>query len=485
MKSSIYTTIIALFLFFFHGHAQPAYEKRYPSDLLIKDLAFIKTSVEGLHPGYNRFGKKGEFDAACDSVRTILQKDDSLSLKAFFRLVNPMLVKIRCGHTKFFAPMKGFPFYFYTDHLLPVIVRFDDGGRLLVIKSINERFRGKFLEKINGKPVTEIVTELRKQMFTDGFVRSSADAQIEQYFSAWYADFVQEAEKFQLTFKDESGQETLSEADGISTETWQELNKNTSSLISRNRLEMKNDSVALLRIPGFYSNNGNKHFISFLDSSFTEIRKKNIQHLIVDVRDNEGGNDVLGKELFARMALKDFNYYDRIEVKAKTKKQVPNHEAAYFPKFIGLARFFIHKDAQGRLLFKKHKNLGAHHPRKDAYRGKVWFLTNGLSYSVTSEFLAVARSENRGIFVGAESGGTYEGDNSGTFVIFKLPATSLDLGVPVGGYYMAVKPGQEPGRGIIPDIKVLPTRQDLLENRDPAIPLVMGKIAGATYSISQ
>jgi C-terminal processing protease CtpA/Prc len=485
MKLSIYTTIVTLSLFFFHCRAQPAYEKRDAADQLIKDLAFIKTSVEGLHPGYNRFGKKGEFDVACDSVRSILQKKDSLSLKAFFRLVNPMLVKVRCGHTKFFPPMKGFPFYFHTDHLLPVIVRIDDSGRLLVVKSTNESFRGKYLEEINGKPVTEIVAELRKQMFTDGFVQTSADAQIEQYFSAWYADFIQEGEKFELTFQEESGQQTLANAAGITSESWQELNKNSSALISRNWLEMKNDSVALLRIPGFYSNNGNKHFISFLDSSFTEISKKNIQHLIVDVRDNEGGNDVLGKELFARMALKDFNYYDRIEVKAKTKKQVPNYKAAYFPKFIGLARLFIHKDEQGRLLFKKHKNLGAHHPQKDAYRGNVWFLTNGLSYSVTSEFLAVAKSENRGVFAGTESGGTYEGDNSGTFVIFKLPVTGLDLGVPVGGYYMAVKPAQEPGRGIIPDITILPTRQDLLQNRDPAIPLIMAKIAEATYPISQ
>jgi hypothetical protein len=50
---------------------------------------------------------------------------------------------------------------------------------------------------------------------------------------------------------------------------------------------------------------------------------------------------------------------------------------------------------------------------------------------------------------------------------------------------MAVKPAQEPGRGIIPDMTILPTRQDLLQNRDPVIPLIMAKIAEATYPISQ
>ena len=92
---------------------------------------------------------------------------------------------------------------------------------------------------------------------------------------------------------------------------------------------------------------------------------------------------------------------------------------------------------------------------------------DGLSYSVTSEFLAVARSENRGLFIGEESGGAYQGNSSGTFVIYKLPFTGLDLGIPLAGYYTSAKPDAVPGRGILPDVVTQHSREDLLLVTDP------------------
>lgn len=480
MKPQFHIITIIKFFAIWSACAQPVPEKTFPAEALARDLAFVRTSVEALHPGLDRFNQQKEFLAACDSVQAVLKKSDALTLKSYFRLVNPLLVKLRCGHTKFFPPMKGFPFYFHTDQLLPVIVRLDGEGRLLIVKSTTENLRGKYLERINGKPVEQIMAALKDNMFVDGHVQSSADAQIEQYFSAWYADFIQDGPALTADLTNEKGDQETVQLAGINVTQWQELNQNSSYLLRGNQLQIRDDSIALLRIATFYSEKGNKQFLRFLDSSFTAIRQRNIRHLIIDVRGNEGGNDALGKELYRYIALQDFRYYDRIEVKAKRKKDIPNYRNAYFPKFIGLARLVIKKDKQGRLLFTRHQNLGTHHPHKQAYTGKVWFLEDGLSYSVTSEFLAVAKSEDRGIFVGKESGGTYEGDNSGTFVIFKLPATSLDLGIPVGGYYSAVKPAQQPARGIMPDFQVNFSREDLLQNLDPGMELVIGKISAAS-----
>lgn len=464
---------IQLFMFLSTG-AQPVPDRKFEPAALVRDLALIRNSVESLHPGLGRFGSKGEFLSTLDSVQSVTERGGPIALVDFFRIVNPALVRLRCGHTKFFPPMQGFPFYFHTDNVLPCIVRFDDKRRLLVIRASQPGLAGKYLERINGRPIDSVLNALRAQMFADGHVRSSADAQIEQYFSAWYADFIQDQPTFALGL---AGAEKPVLVKGITSGEWQDLNKNSSYLTFQNRLQFLNDSVASLRIATFYSEEGNKHFMRFLDSSFAEIGKRKISHLIIDVRGNEGGNDRLGKELYARIALKDFRYYDRIEVKVRRKRDVPARERAYLPKFLGLARFFIKKDPQGRLLFTRHRNLGAHHPDKKAFKGKVWFLQDGLSYSVTSEFLAVARSEGRGVFAGQESGGAYEGDNSGTFAIYKLPETGLDLGIPLGGYYSAVKGAARAGRGIMPDLECMPSQTDLLESADPVLRSVRQRIA--------
>jgi len=65
-------------------------------------------------------------------------------------------------------------------------------------------------------------------------------------------------------------------------------------------------------------------------------------------------------------------------------------------------------------------------------------LVNGFSFSVTSEFAAVAKATGRAKLMGQETGGTYSGNNSGTFVLVTLPNSRLVLGIPMLGYYMAV-----------------------------------------------
>jgi hypothetical protein len=457
-------------------NGQSKREQKFPSSVLLKDLEFVKTSLNGLHPGTNRFGQGAEFETAYKNALLDLKNHDSLSVQDFFRIVNPYIVSLRCGHTKFMPWVKNFPFFFHSNEVLPVIVRFDDTGNLLVIKSTKKETIGKYLHALNGSPIKTVVENLKSQMLADGFVQSSALAQIEQYFSAWYGDFILESDRFKVELIDEKGTKEEVLMNGIDVKDWLILNRNTSFLKQQNVLETPSDSVAYLRIATFNPQQGNKQFERFLDSSFAIIRQKRTQNLIIDLRDNEGGTDKLGKKLYAYIAQKEFLYYDRIEVRVRRKKDVPNGKFAYFPKFIGLARLFTNKTNDGKLLFKKHANLGLHKPEKNSFTGKVWFLANGLSYSVSSEFLAVAKDENRGVFAGTESGGAYQGNNSGTFVIFKMPTTKLDLGIPVAAYYSAVKPETEIGRGVMPDKEILPRRSDLLENQDTVLQLVLSQI---------
>jgi len=447
--------------------------KKIGSQQLLQDLVIIKKSVEDVHPGMNRFGQQAGFVSRYDSISHVLSGRDSMMALEFFRAVNPLLASVRCGHVKFLPPVKDFPFYFHPDHVFPLILRFDEKNRLLIVNTENDRLKGKYLEKINDMPITDILHVLRDNMFVDGNVQSSADAQIQQYFSAWYADFIQDSDSFIVGLSDDSGKNEEVMLDGISVASWQEMDKKIGFLEKNKTLVFKNDSVAYLRIPVFYGKS-NKQFLEFLDKSFEEIERRKPKKLIVDVRGNEGGNDVLGKELYAYIARKDFKYYDRIELRVKKRKHITYRKLAYFPRFIGLATLFI-KRKDGKLLWTHHENRGSHKPKKCGFKGEVVFLMDGLSYSVTSEFLAVARNEQRGQFVGQESGGTYEGDNSGTFVIFKLPATGIDVGIPVAGYYSAVKPETESGRGIIPDIEIKPTAADLLNNRDAVLLEILKK----------
>lgn len=450
--------------------AQPL--KKIGKQQMLNDLQILRKSVEEVHPGLNRFGQEARFKTRYDSISTIISNHDSLTTPDFFRVVNPLLASIQCGHVKFLPPVKNFPFYYHLENILPFIVRFDEKGRLLIVRAQNEQLREKYIEHINAIPIQEILQKLRVNMFVDGHIQASADAQIQQYFSAWYADFIQDTDSFLVGIRDHSGRSEEVKLPGVPVASWLEMDKQVNFLTKKNELVFKNDSTGYLRIAGFMPDVSNKNFSKFISRSFSEIEKRKVKKLIIDVRGNEGGNDKLGKELFAYIASKDFKYYDRMELKVRKRKDVTYHKMGYFPRFSGLAPLFI-KKKNGKLLWTFHKNLGNHKPEKRAFNGEVVFLMDGLSYSVSSEFLAVAHELSRGKFVGEESGGAYTGNNSGAFLIIKLPASSIDVGLPVAAYYVAVKSQKDIGRGVLPDFTIKPTASDLLNNRDTVLNYVL------------
>ena len=93
-------------------------------------------------------------------------------------------------------------------------------------------------------------------------------------------------------------------------------------------------------------------------------------------------------------------------------------------------------------------------------------MINGLSFSTTADFCAIAKSNNRGIFIGEETGGGYYGNTSGGAVNVKLPGSNIDINIPQFKYVNDVKKAKYKDRGIIPDYTIVPTIDDVLQQKD-------------------
>jgi hypothetical protein len=160
--------------------------------------------------------------------------------------------------------------------------------------------------------------------------------------------------------------------------------------------------------------------------------------LVIDVRGNGGGLDALGLQLFAHIASGPFQYYRSLRVRVRSTERP----------------------------FTGHPNLGTHQPDSVNYRGRVVVLMDGGSFSTTAEFLAALRASGRATFVGEESGGAECGNTSGRSAMVTLPNSGLLLHIPLVRYDTAI-PCDGRGRGILPDVTVPVTVQDVLAGRDP------------------
>ena len=161
------------------------------------------------------------------------------------------------------------------------------------------------------------------------------------------------------------------------------------------------------------------------------------------MRENGGGRDVYGSLLYSYLTDKPFPYYRSLALKTKI------------------------------LSVEDHPNLKIQKPSDNNFKGNVFVLTTGMSFSTTSEFCAIAKSNNRAVFIGEETGGGYYGNNSGDFEDVVLPNTKIVVTIPTKKYIMDVKAVVLKDRGIIPDFEIQPEIGDIINKRDKSIEFVL------------
>jgi C-terminal processing protease CtpA/Prc len=197
-----------------------------------------------------------------------------------------------------------------------------------------------------------------------------------------------------------------------------------------------------------------------LTQAFTRIAAAGAHTLVLDLRDNGGGEDRLGKLLFAHLVDAPFPYYAELTVKRA--------ELSFANQVEGDAAIparMLSERADG-LYAIKHPNLGMQQPALPTFKGKVIALINGRSFSTTSELITQLHDKRRATFVGEESGGAYHGNSSGHDVTLVLPNSKLKVVIPMVKYTLAVS-GQHPnGRGVVPQVAVAPTITDYISGRD-------------------
>jgi hypothetical protein len=314
--------------------------------------------------------------------------------------------------------------------------------------------------------------------FADGATINGKYQDLNQFFSGFYATFIGALTVHKVTYrvKDSTITVQLPAVPYEAIKRYNEQHKPASQL--PHRVTFSNDGqTAVMTIERFWSGENEQKFKTFLAEAFHEIRMKHINNLILDLRNNEGGEERYGVWLYEYLAQKPFRYYDHISVRQKKAYSFP----AWTPKLYQKLRWLVVSKRGDGYVFTKQKGLKIQKPQRDAYTGKLYVLINGSSFSVTTEFAARLHADKRATFIGQETGGAYEGNSSGIFTITQLPNSKIDLGIPMFGFHMANLPvNLQTGQGIRPDHVVIPTIDDLLTGHDRAMQTTLLLIQSAT-----
>jgi hypothetical protein len=334
---------------------------------------------------------------------------------------------------------------------------------------------GSEVVTLDGMPIGDVITHLLAQVaFADGTAMASKYLELSRFFSAYYATFIRRAATYELAYGEPGCTATLlASVPGISYKVLLSWHEGQVPEQDPLMLTFPDATTALLTLRSFWLESKDVDLESFLRDAFQEIAARQVSHLIIDLRDNEGGKDAYGALLYAYLTDRPFRYYDRITVAQRRPFSFRRH--AKLPIYFPLYRLLIARARDGGFVWRYHPNLRTQTPMANSYLGDVTVLINGRSFSVTSEFAAMARANGRATFVGQESGGGYRGNNSGFFAIVTLPNSRLVVGIPLWSYHTAVPDPEASDGGVRPDIVVSRRIEDVLAGHDRALAVALAR----------
>ena len=439
------------------------------------DVEIVRRALQ-LHPGLHRYATPSQVETRLGGLARELGGADTL--EARYLALSRFLATIRCGHTygNFFNQKKAatsalfdrptrLPFHFaWMDGRM--IVTGDPGRLGLPV--------GAEVSAINGVTARRLLPALLPYARADGH----NDAKRVSLLGVSGSDTIEYFDVFHgLVFGAPS--------DGVHRLSLQPLHRTgllhveapAIGLAARRAQggpapvdgdrpvwswELRPDGVAVLTMPTWALYNSRWDWRAWLSERLDGL--DGARGLIIDLRDNEGGEDC-GDLLLARLIdapLADPGAERRLRFR-RTPADLDSYLDTWDQSFRTLGEA-AEPIGGGFLRQVRAPADGTIAPEGRRLNLRVAALIGPVNSSATFQFAQKGRRSGRVRLFGQATGGNLRGINGGCFFFVRLPHSGLEFDLPLIGYF---PPGSPRDSGLRPDILVRPTPRTLDARLDP------------------
>jgi len=444
----------------------------YSAPQLRADLAFLRRALEEVHPGLYCYTPKDSLDQAFAHVAA--QLTQPVGEAEFWRLVQPLVARVHCGHTRVqhSAAYRGWarqqPHYYFP---FTIAVR---QNRLFVVEnqSADPSLQpGTEVLAIEGHPTSEVLPRLRQLISADGYGTGFQDQELAAgFFDDYYAALYEAKPAYRLTLRDSTGQvrelvpaprpimPTQGPAAPAAPPTAAEATARRLARLHTVRYPAELPATAILRLRSF---DYEEDYQAFHATTFAELAQKHVKRLVIDLRGNPGGNNALAVDLLNYLLSSPFV----LTKSARARVVLPSFMSADANSRAYFDTTQVKRLPDGTLT-QASAALGRQRPyRQPRFRGQVVLLVDGGTFSAASNFAASLRAQRRILILGQETGGTEAGLNGGVISRVELPHTHMVLQLPHFRLLTACASPQL-GRGVRPDVEVVPTPRQVAAHID-------------------
>jgi Peptidase family S41 len=457
-------------------------QKTYNVAQIKADYALMRAALEEAHPGLHRY-------TTPDSMRLIMDQtekrlDHPMTEREFRRVVNPVFSFVRCGHTDIYPSKaaikyakknkpKDFPLSVYwSDQKLRIMQNRTNDTTLKI---------GTEIVSLDGRPTAEVIADMQLLIPSDGYNTTYKNVVINNSFGGFYRYLTGSLDSFRVAVKDTTGKirslrltfnkpptkvqkaPTLPKpapVPAIPPATAPKPEPKLSKSQQRRRLTFseKDSTLAILDINTFRDAN----YARFYRRSFKTLQQRGTKNLVIDLRNNGGGRSDASLKLMSYLLDSAFVVYRQVEASV-AKPSFNKHLGWKFMRW-GVRNLWSKKTPTGGLLNratgKTHKPARKHH-----FDGNVFVLTNGGSFSASAIFSSIVQFHGRAKIIGRETGGGRYGCNAFVSPMLTLPNTKAEVRMPMFKIVLNI-PGQDAGRGVMPNCPVPIAFDDAQKGRD-------------------
>lgn len=482
MKNSRFLLVLICFVLSIpSSFGQNTINKKYPVAELKQDLIILKNNIKSIHAGLYTYTTEQEYDAFFQDLADGIT--EPMTQIEFYRMILPLHNKIRNGHTLIIPPSE------WSDALANKLPHFpfdiyEDKGKIYVLRNLSEDMDiqlGTEMITINGQSAIDIYNNLIDNWTKDGYNRTYPAKMITQDFSEFYANLFGTPDQFEIE---------VSQAGCLKTYTIEGLALNQMRAYSKARYGHEkrpwyNDeedqsyqltiegTTATLTLPTFsfgILKDYDIDYQQYFKNAFLAIKRKGVTDLIIDIRENGGGNGDVTTELFSYLHDQPFQLMEEIHT---ITRKIPNtnlYEGSQFlthlQMLFGLKKISDNKFAARPAVAKmKGLSIEEKQPADLQYTGRLYVLVGGWSFSASGLFTSLLKTYDKGIFIGEEAGGNPYCQVGDFEQMLTLPTSGVRMVIPLVYEKMKVN-FENTGHGVIPTHLVRNSVEDELKGRD-------------------
>lgn len=367
------------------------------SEKMLEDFEFVTETIFSIHPDPLR-NFEGDWEVEVNRLRESLK--DPLTIDEFLLQLQQFVSKIGDAHTLVTTGENG------ERRILPIMLNWVE-DELVVTKSLSSNFElGESVIRI-GKLDVEVVNEKLGKFVSAENQYWSKQMVSQLLLDETYLKFLDVVEEGEvpLTVKGQNGETRVELVEPLSLERIMALRDQDKNAQWYGWEIFEEEQVGYYFLSQCIVSEGYEKSVT---DFFKNVIEQNINKVVLDLRDNGGGNSHVMYPFLQHLPVK---FIREFEVQLKYSEEASNQNG------------YEQKSGKEAFAGRLHKNV----IKEPTFNGELYVLVNNRTFSAATDFATIIHDNSLGIVVGEPTGGAPSA--FGDLILVDVPNSKFILAV--------------------------------------------------------